>query len=181
MTETSERGVSAEIKQQSSTLAASLADSVASGVSDFRDEALGRANSVGAQVKTAADHVTDSASDFLDTAKSVASDAGDKIKGAVVTQKDAGADRISGVASVIRRAADDLEEDVPVAAPYIRRVAEEIEDFAGALKTQSLSEIVGAIEDFAHRQPAAFLGIVAFAGFAAVRLLKAPVRAENAS
>jgi hypothetical protein len=176
MTETRARPADEQIKQQPSTLAESLASSLSNEVKDFRDEAVGRANSVGVQVKTVADNVKDSASDLLDTAKGVASDAGDKIKDVVVTQKDAGADRISGVASVIRRAANDLEQDLPLAAPYIRRAAEEIDDFANALKTQSLSEIVGSIEVFAHRQPAAFLGIAAFAGFAAVRLLKAPVR-----
>ncbi len=181
MTEASERPLGAQIKQQSSTLAGSLADSVSSEVRDIRDETLGRANSVGTQVKTAANIVRDSATDLLDTAKGVASNTGDRIKDVVVTQKDAGADRIRGVASVIRRAADDLEEDVPLAAPYIRRAAEEIDDFASALKTQSLSEIVGSIEGFAHRQPAAFLGIAAFAGFAVVRLMKAPVRIGDAS
>jgi gas vesicle protein len=181
MTETSERALGAEIKQQSSTLAESLADSVSNQARDIGEEALGRANSIGTKVKAAAENVRDSASDLLDTAKSVASDTGDKIKDVVVTQKDAGADRISGVASVIRRAADDLEQDIPLAAPYIRRAAEEINDFANALKTQSLNEIVTSIDDFAHRQPAAFLGIAAFAGFAAVRLLKAPVRAGDPS
>jgi gas vesicle protein len=181
MTEASERPIGAQMKKQTSTLAESLADSISNEARDIRDEALSRANSVGTQVKTSADSIQDSASDLLDTAKSVASDTGDKIKDVVITQKDAGADRISGVASVIRRAANDLEQDLPLAAPYIRRAAEEIDDFANALKTQSLSEIVGSIEGFAHRQPAAFLGIAAFAGFAAVRLLKAPVRAGDSS
>lgn len=181
MTEISERPVGAPKKQQSSTLAESLANSVSTEVRDFRDEALDSASSAGRQVKAAANTIKDSAGDLLDTAKGVASNTGDRIKDVVVTQKDAGADRISGVASVIRRAADDLEEDVPLAAPYIRRAAEEIDDFAKALKSQSLSEIVGTIEGFARRQPAAFLGIAAFAGFAAVRLLKAPVRAGEVS
>jgi gas vesicle protein len=181
MTETGERPVGAQIKQQNSTLAESLTSSLSSEARDIREDALGRARIVGVQVTTAADTVKDSASDLLDTAKSVASDTGDKIKDVVVAQKDAGADRISGVASVIKRAADDLEQDLPLAAPYIRRAAEEIDDFANALKTQSLSEIVGSIEGFAHRQPVAFLGIAAFAGFAAVRLLKAPVRAGDPS
>ncbi len=134
------------------------------------------ASGLGAHLKTAAKAAKGSAGDILDAAKNVASDASDRVEGLVSVQKDAGADRLTRIAAIIKRAADELEPEVPLAAPYIRRGAEEIEDFASALKTQSLGEIVGAIEDFARRQPAAFVGIAALASFAAVRFLKAPVK-----
>lgn len=167
----------ASITPSASTLGESLVKDIANETKDFRDEALDRAKDVGTQVKTAADTAKNNAGDLLNTAKNLAADTGDQIKGVITTQKDAGAERINGVAAVIRRAADDVEKEIPSVAPYIRSAAREIDDFAAALKTQSLGEIVGTIENFAHRQPAAFLGIAAIAGFAAVRLLKVPVRA----
>jgi gas vesicle protein len=171
----------AQTKPQSSTLAESLVNDVSNEAKELRDEAFDQAKDIGTQVKRAAGTLKNTAGDLLDTAKSLASDTGGQIEDAVATQKAAGADRIRGVASVIRRAADDIEKEIPSAAPYVRLAAEEIDDFAEALKTQSLGEIVGVIEDFAHRQPAALLGIAAIAGFATVRLLKVPVKAGEAS
>jgi gas vesicle protein len=171
----------ARTKRQSPTLAESLVNDVSNEAKELRDEGFDQAKDIGTQVKRAAGALTNTAGDLLDTAKSLASDTGDEIEDVVTTQKAAGADRISGVASAIRRAADDIEKEIPSAAPYIRLAAGEIDDFAEALKTQSLGEIVGVIEDFAHRQPAAFLGIAAIAGFAMMRLLKVPLKAGQAS
>ena len=162
------------------TLAESIVNEVADETEDFRDETFDRAKAVGTQVKAAASTAMVGAGDLLDTAKGLASDTGEQIKDVIATQKDASADRITGVASAIRNAADDIEIELSFAAPYVRRMADEIDDFAAALKTQSLGEIVGAVEDFARRQPAVFLGIAAATGFAAVRLLKVPVKSGGA-
>lgn len=175
MTKRVEGRASAQTDQQSRTLGESLVDEVSRQADDLRKEAVSKAKDIGTQVKTAADSAKDNASQLLDTAKSVASNANQQIQTAVTTQKDAGADRISAVASIIRRTADDLEEEIPFAAPIIRRAAEEIDTFGVALKTQSLNDMTATIADFARRQPAMFLGITAAAGFAVVRVLKAPV------
>lgn len=157
-------------RDQTEQLANSDSDDVAEGTSS--------AAGLGRQFKNA---IKDGAGNILEAAQHAASDASDRVEGLVSVQKDAGADRLTRIALIIKRAADELEQEIPIAAPYIRGGADQIEDFASVLKTQSLSQIVGTIEDFARRQPAAFVGIAALASFAAVRFLKTPVKTGGAS
>jgi vacuolar-type H+-ATPase subunit E/Vma4 len=158
----------------STTLGESLANELSREAKDFRDEALGKAKKVGSHIKRAA---KGSAESVLDTAKTLASDTGEQIKEAAVVQKGAGVDRLMRIASVIRNAGDEIAKEVPFVATYAHLAADEIDDFADALDTQTLGEIFDTIENFARRRPAAILAIGAVAGFAAVRLLKIPVKA----
>jgi hypothetical protein len=128
------------------------------------------------QTSTAFDQATgqikDQVSGAVDAAKDLASEAGDKLRGALDEQKTAGADFVGGVAGAIRRAANEFDHEIPQAAHYIRRAAEQVENVSDALRRRDITELVGGVQDFARRQPTAFLGATVLAGFAAVRFLK---------
>ena len=100
---------------------------------------------------------------------------------ALESQKAAGTDRAKGFSEALRRAAAELEHEIPPAATYINRAADEIDHMAEAVKHRDVRQIVGDIQDFARRQPAAFLGATVLGGFALMRLLKTPTAAHEPS
>jgi hypothetical protein len=138
------------------------ASAVAHGITD-------QASSVAQHAKR---HVKEQAAELTDSAKGLASDASEKLRSSVETQKTAGADYISGLAGSVRRAAGEFDQEIPQAANYIRGAAEAIDDFSDALRRRDLSQLVRDVQDFARRQPSAFLGATLVAGFAVVRFLK---------
>jgi hypothetical protein len=105
-------------------------------------------------------------------AKELVSQAGAKLRTSAQEQKAAGADRVSGIADAIRRTADGLEGELPQAAQYVRRAASELQNVSDAVRRRDVTEVVRGVQDFARRQPTAFLGAAVIAGFVAVRFLK---------
>jgi hypothetical protein len=144
------------------------------GGGDLRDRASELAG-------TAARDIKDRASGLADTAKNMASDAGEKLLGAVEEQKKAGAQQVRGIAQVVRTAADGLEGEIPQAAEYVRRAAQQIENISDALERRDVGELVGQFQDFARRHPTAFLGATVIAGFALVRFLKTSADRSSSS
>ena len=96
----------------------------------------------------------------------------DTIKEAVSDNKDAGAAYVSSLAQAIRRAGKEFDNELPLAGTYIRQAASQVENVAGSIRTGSFNDLVRNARAFARRQPTAFVGIAALAGFAAVRFLK---------
>lgn len=148
------------------------------------EQASALAGDLKKQASEAAQHATqqvkDQASQLTESAKGLASEAGDKLRSAVEDQKNAGADYVSGVASSIRRAAGEFDE-IPQVGQYIRRAAEQVESVSEALRRRDLNELVGEVQDFARRQPTAFLGATVLAGFALMRFLKSSTAASSHS
>jgi hypothetical protein len=94
------------------------------------------------------------------------------------------ADRVSGVASAIEKVGNELEQgDQPEVGRYAKQIGSSIQRFAGDMEGKDMGEIAAMADDFGRRQPAAFLGIAALAGFAASRFLTASSerRAEPSS
>jgi len=125
----------------------------------------------GAARKGADDH-KEQAGNVADTAKDLASKAGEKLLSSVEGQKAAGADFVSGMAGSIRRAAREFDHELPQAGHYIRLAADQIENVSDAVRKRDLNQVVSDVQAFARRQPTAFLGAAALAGFALVRFLK---------
>ncbi len=159
--------------------------SVASQATDhLRDRAGDAADAlkgIGAKASAATQDMSDKAVDLVGTAKDKASDAGDKVNDALEGQKAAGAERVKGISAAIRRAADELEHEMPPAATYIRRAADEIDAMTDAVQRRDVRQLLGDVQSFAKRQPAAFLGATVLGGFAIMRLLKAPTAVHEAS
>jgi hypothetical protein len=143
------------------------------------------AGDVSKQASEVAQHATarvkEQVSGMTESAKELVSDAGDKLQSAVQDQKNAGADFISGVAGAVRRAANEFDDQLPLAGQYIRRAATQIDCASEALRRRDLSELLGGVQDFARRQPTAFLGATVLAGFAVVRLLKSSTTPQQSS
>jgi hypothetical protein len=132
---------------------------------DLKRQASGVAQDVSQQIK-------DQASQLTDNAKDAVSGAGDKLRSAVEDQKNAGADFVTGIAAAVRRAAGEFDDQVPQAGDYIRRAADQIDNTSAAIRQRDLGELLQGVQDFARRQPTAFLGATVLAGFVAVRFLK---------
>jgi gas vesicle protein len=151
---------------------AGTSDSGKSSVQQAKD----LAGDLGKQASEVAQHATsrvkEQVSGMTESAKELASDAGDRLRTAVQDQKNAGADFISGMAGAVRRAANEFDDQMPLAGQYIRRAAAQIDGASEALRRHDLNDLVGGVQDFARRQPTAFLGATVLAGFAVVRLLK---------
>jgi hypothetical protein len=132
---------------------------------DFKKQASGVAEDVTRQVK-------EQASNLSEVAKDAASGAGNKLRSAAEDQKNAGADFVTGIAAAVRRAAGEFDNQIPQAGEYIRRAADQIDSTSDAIRQRNLSELVDGVQDFARRQPTAFLGATVLAGFVAIRFLK---------
>jgi hypothetical protein len=125
--------------------------------------------------------IKDHASEFIDSAKGIAADAGDRLQRTMADQKSVGADYVGNLAQSMRRAAGEFDADVPLAATYIRKAADQVTNAAEALRDGNLNDVVQRVQSFARNQPTAFLGLAVLAGFGAVRFLKsASVDGANA-
>lgn len=129
-------------------------------------------NKVSDLADSSADAMKDKAGDLIDAAKGAASQATDKLRETVDSQKTAGADYVHGLADAMRRAAREFEGDVPVAATYMRRAADQVENVSQSIKNGDVQDLISTAQSFARRQPTAFFGIAALAGFGIVRFLK---------
>jgi len=130
----------------------------------------GNANAAGA-VRQAAGEMKEQTANVAESAKNMASEAGDKLVSAMEQQKAAGADFVRGMAGAMRRAANEFGE-VPQAAQYIRLAADQIDSVSDAFRRRDLNQLVADVQDFARRQPTAFMGAAVLAGFAVMRFLK---------
>jgi hypothetical protein len=83
-----------------------------------------------------------------------------------------GADRAGGIARAVHRAADEIEGDSPALARTIHEAAGALDGMARRLREQSPGEMLHGAEDFARRQPLAFFGVAALAGFAVARFAR---------
>ena len=148
----------------------------ATGGSSPREMMNKLAGAVSEQVSSTRDHVSqqvrDQASHLAENASGAASEATARLRNAAEDQKNAGADFVGSFAGAIRSAADAFESQSPFASDYIRRAADGIEGVSDTLRQRDLGELLYGVQDFARRQPTAFLGISALAGFAAIRFLK---------
>jgi len=132
---------------------------------DLKKQASGVAEDVTRQVK-------EQASNLSENAKDAVSGAGDKLRSAAEDQKNSGADFVAGIASAVRRAAGEFDNQIPQAGEYIRRAADQIDITSDAIRQRDLGELLQGVQDFARRQPTAFLGATVLAGFVAIRFLK---------
>jgi hypothetical protein len=150
----------------------SARESSASAMRQVSDLAEGLRNQAAGVTQDVTRQVKEQASQLTEKVKDAAAGASDKLRSAAEDQKNAGADFVSGLAGAVRRAAGEFDTQIPQAGDYIRRAAEQIDGASDALRQRDLGELLEGVQDFARRQPTAFLGMTVLAGFAAVRFLK---------
>jgi hypothetical protein len=157
--------------QNGGAAASGIADQVAAVSRDLQNKAV---DIVGASGEVIKGHT----SELVETAKDIASKAGVRLQETMAQQKGAGGDYVSNLAQTMRRAAGEFDADVPLAATYIRKAADQVTDAAHAFRDGNLNDLVQRAQSFARNQPTAFVGLAVLAGFGAVRFLKS---ASNAS
>jgi hypothetical protein len=89
------------------------------------------------------------------------------------SQKSRASDTLGSLAGAVRGMTQPLRDGgQPQMADYVNKAADGIERWASNLKQQDLEDAVRAVEQFARRQPAMFLGLAFGAGLVAARFLK---------
>lgn len=87
-------------------------------------------------------------------------------------RKHAGAEWADDLARAVHRAADELQGTSPQLARYVREGAASVHQVARAVRGRSVGGLLDDVRGMARRQPLAFFGAAALAGFALSRFLK---------
>lgn len=146
--------------------------SSASGLESRAQSELGAATEA---AKRDLDAVSQKAAEDVSALKDQAKDqigaATEKAKSFASDQKALAANQIEGIASAMTRVADELDNagDQGTIARYARDLAGGLTDMSKTIAGRDVDELMGIAQDFGRRQPAAFLGVAALAGFAASR------------
>lgn len=136
--------------------------------------------------KQAAETARQRAGELGGQARQAASDAAADAKRHARTyaegQKDEAAGRVEGVADALRSAAGSLDDqDQPAVASYARQAATGLDRVSDALASRSVDDLMETVEDFARRQPVAFLGGAVLTGFVLSRFAKSSAERRHDS
>lgn len=102
------------------------------------------------------------------------SEATESVKSFAADQKDLAANQINGVAAAIGKVADELDgSDQQTIARYARDLASGLSSMGKTVEDRDVDDLMGLAQDFGRRQPVAFLGAAALAGFVASRFAMA--------
>lgn len=97
-------------------------------------------------------------------------EATDKAKSFAADQKDLAAGQVNGVAAAITKVADELDgTDQQTVARYARELAQGLTSMGKTIEDRDVDDLMGLAQDFGRKQPVAFLGAAALAGFVASR------------
>jgi hypothetical protein len=155
---------SGQTGQGSGGQSGSLTDQAKNMASGVRESASGLMDEASRMAR-------EQASGAADTARNLASQAGDKLMSAAEQQKSAGADYVGEIAEAVRRAANEFRQ-IPQASHYMLMAADQIDSVSESVRRRDINQMFGDVQNFARRQPTAFIGLTALAGFALVRFLK---------
>jgi hypothetical protein len=121
---------------------------------------------------TVRDKMAGATEEAVATGEEIAGAARDRAEGLADQGKQAAAEQATGFAQAIRHAAEDLESSSPEIARHVRTAADSVEGISAVLRERSAGQLMQEVTDFARRQPAAFFGVAALAGFALARFAK---------
>jgi hypothetical protein len=128
--------------------------------------AKAEAHAVKEQAREAAAEMKAGAGDAVEDVK-------EQVRSSAARQKDAAAQQMDGWAHALRSASDDLHgRGQDSAAAWVLQAAAGLERCSGTMRERDVDDLVGTVEDFARRQPVAFLGGAVAAGFGLARLMK---------
>lgn len=139
---------------------------------DAQAAAAGIRNQTGEVASNLKDTVASAADEAVNQGESIMGAARERAEGLAEEGKQAVAGQASGLATAVRHAADDLEGTSPEIARHVRTAAEAVEGISATLRDRTAGQLIHDVTDFARRQPAAFFGVAALAGFALARFAK---------
>jgi hypothetical protein len=115
----------------------------------------------------------ETAAEMKEGAREAAEDVKEQVRSSAAKQKDAAAQQMDGWAHALQSASDDLHDrGQESAAAWVRQAAAGLERASGTVRERNVDELIGSVEDFARRQPVAFLSGAVAAGFGLARLMK---------
>lgn len=117
--------------------------------------------------------VEEQAKALADEAKTQLGEVAEKAKSIAAEQKDYLATQLADVAGAVSRVAAELGDKQSPTSGYARTLADGLQDFSRTVSERDVDSLMGLAEDFGRRQPAAFMGAAALAGFVASRFLMA--------
>lgn len=100
-------------------------------------------------------------------------DFGEELQKSASVQKERGAEALHDFARAIERAAEELEDQSPSVAGYIRDTAEKFRTLSTNVSDKDVPELMKAVSDLARQYPAVFFGGALALGFGLTRFLKA--------
>jgi vacuolar-type H+-ATPase subunit H len=134
------------------------------------DELLQTAKSEARALK---EQARETAAEMKAGAREAAGEMKQQVLSTAASQKNAAAQQIDGWAHALKTASEDLDSHGQrSAAEWVRQAAAGLERASGNVRERDVSELIGTVEDFARRQPVAFIGGAVAAGFGLARLLK---------
>jgi hypothetical protein len=96
----------------------------------------------------------------------------DKARGFADKRKSDGAGQLDSLGRSVHAAAEELGNEMPQAASYVRSVADSIQQASSRLRNRSIEDLMSDFNKFARDQPAAAFAGSVLAGFAISRFLK---------
>lgn len=142
----------------------------------------------GAVADTAKRELSDIAEQAKSDVKALRDEAGeqvsaatDKVKSFAGDQKDLLAGQINGLSAAISKVAGELDQsDQGTIARYARELAGGLSNLGKDVESNDVDQLMGKAQAFGQRQPLAFLGAAALAGFLASRVAVASAhRSQN--
>jgi hypothetical protein len=131
------------------------------------------AQSVADQARAAKQQARETTEEVTRDAREIAGQVKEGAYSAAARQKDAAAQQMGGWAHALRTASDDLHSrGQDAAAAYVRQAADGLERASGTVRARDVDDLIGTVEDFARRQPVAFLGGAVAAGFGLARFMR---------
>lgn len=141
-------------------------DAAKEKASELEHEAKNRSETIGQQAQ-------DTAEDVKRQARDAAARTRAEVHSMAVRQKQAAAGQVSGFAQALKSASVDLDgRGQQFAARYVEQAADGLERVSDALERRDPDDLLTGVEDFARRQPIAFMGGAVIAGFGLARLMK---------
>jgi vacuolar-type H+-ATPase subunit H len=122
----------------------------------------------GSGADSAIGQAKDRAEDLMETAQHRAKNVAESKLSA---GKEQAVDRLSGVAQGLRSSSDQFGNQETIQR-LVSQAADRVGDFANHLRNRDVPELIDEVEDFARRQPAAFLGGAFAMGLLGARFLK---------
>ena len=125
------------------------------------------------EARAVKEQARDAAAEMKAGARDVAENVKEQVRSSAARQKDAAAQQMEGWAHALKSASDDLDSrGQGSAAGWVRQAADGLERASGTVRERDVDDLIGTVEDFARRQPVAFLGGAVAAGFGLARLMK---------
>ena len=91
----------------------------------------------------------------------------------VLAQKDRAVDALETVALLLHQAGEHAQtQDKAAIAQYVDKAADQVETWSTTLREQDVTQLLETTQQFARRQPLAFLGGALAVGFAGVRFFR---------